>query len=106
MESDDTSTRDKTRMREENGVIDGVRLTIEDHGILCAVLDIVGDGWGQGYVVTLGESNCYIAIRSILEALGVDSWEKLQGQSVRMKMKDGLIESIGHIYKDRWSERT
>lgn len=91
---------------EENGVIAETQLGIEDHGILVAMVAIRFEGTEQGYVVTLGAENCYIALRSILVALEVNSWEDLKGVAVRAQREKGLITRIGHIYKDQWSKQT
>lgn len=91
---------------EENGIIREVNLEIEDHGILVADVQISFDGTEQGYIVSLTESNTYIAIRSILEAVGKNSWENLPGTAIRVQREKGMIRRIGHTYKDQWSKRT
>lgn len=44
------------------------------------------------------------AISQILETIGVDSWEKLPGQYIRIK-DNGLgktIDEIGNLMEDKW----
>lgn len=44
-----------------------------------------------------------IAIMRILETVGVDSWEDLTGQYIRIKDNGfGPINEIGHIMEDKW----
>ena len=47
----------------------------------------------------------YGAIIELMKAVGVDSWEMLKGQYVRVEFSnylDGKILRIGHITKDQW----
>jgi len=37
-----------------------------------------------------------------LQIAGADSWEKIKGKTIRVSIKDGLIDGIGHIVKDDW----
>lgn len=91
----------------------------EEHGCLTARLFLKGDGWGcslGGYCLDYwfarpgrktGEyklSDGYGAIIELMKALGVDSWERLKGQLVRVETQGwgGHIVRIGHIMKDQW----
>jgi hypothetical protein len=38
----------------------------------------------------------------VLETVGVDSWEKLPGKSIRVDADWDKIHKIGHFIKDRW----
>lgn len=95
-----------------NAKIESTFLGREDHGIMTFVLDLVGEGWGQGFGTYSmdtynGEKRVptlfgMAIIMGILDTLEVDSWEKLKGQIVRYKRKSGRIVAIGHIYKEKW----
>ena len=55
----------------------------------------LGTAWGMSYITRL------------LEAVGVDEWEKLKGKYVRVKREagwNGQILGVGHIIDDKWFE--
>lgn len=90
-------------------------LGIEDHGIMTFSLMMEWGGSGQGfggYALDgrggeIGHAKSILAIRKILETIGVDSWEKVKGQLVRIKKDseyNGSIKAIGHIINDQWFE--
>ena len=106
----------------ENAKIDSTFLGINDHGIFDAWLHMSGDGWGCGFggysldgpikidgkfshrEDTEGIVGEYV--RQVLETVGVDSWEKLKGQHIRVKTEGlgGGILAIGNLIKDKWFE--
>jgi hypothetical protein len=89
---------------EENGIIESTSLFLDN--FFAFTIDIAFDGSGQGYQVTLGDSNACVAIRSVLEALEVERWENLPGKACRVRRDNkGYIDVIGHIYKNKWSKR-
>jgi hypothetical protein len=53
-----------------------------------------------GYVLG-GEWGCQF-IRSILETVGVESWEALPGKYIRVERDYLKIYRIGHIIKESW----
>lgn len=102
-----------------NGRISSTSLGIQDHGILTFWLYLEWHGAGQGlggYVLDGPDKDNrgyrpgwglgLTCIRKILETVGVDEWEKLKGQLVRIKLNGGWGSSeppeIGHIIEDRW----
>ena len=42
------------------------------------------------------------AIRAALKVCDTNEWEKLAGQSVRVKLERGRIVAIGHFLKEEW----
>lgn len=100
-----------------NAKIRSTMFGIEDHGCMTFFLFLEWPGAGQGlggFSLDQGKRGgneregcgaAIIAIRSILETVGVDKWESLPGTLVRLKV-DGLGSSrppiIGHIMEDRW----
>ena len=101
-------------IEEENGLIAGTFLGVEDHNILTFNLSFdfgnSAQGFG-GYAFDrhIQETNTRIgtafgttAIRRILDTLEVSRWEDIKGTYARIRRKEGLIESIGHIVKDQW----
>ena len=93
----------------ENGRIESTFLGIEDHGILTFMIRIGFDGTSHGFggyaLDGGGPTNGFaaVSIRRLLEAIGVDSWEKLAGSFIRARRDDrGQIESVGHIVNERW----
>ena len=87
----------------------------EEHGCLTAELFIEGSGWVctyGGYCLDhwcsdVGEhesTDGYGAIIELMKTLEVESWEKLNGQYVRVETTGwgGNITKIGHLMKDKW----
>jgi hypothetical protein len=108
---------ERTDMETVNARISGTMLGIEDHGILTFFIYLEWPGAGQGLGgFALDQHNRqtkerdgwglgFVAIRKILETVGVDKWESLPKTLVRLKV-DGLGSSrppiIGHILEDKW----
>lgn len=94
-------------MEIQNGIIKSVQIHIEDHGILTAWLHIE-HGWGNqgfgGYGLYYPDKpdNMGKFIWRCLETLEVHDWSELRGKTLRIKIDDGLIRSIGHIIRDQW----
>ena len=96
-----------------NAKIANTMLGIEDHGILTFSLSMTWDSCGQGfggYALDQGagkssSGKCMLSIRKILETVGVEKWEDLKGQLVRIKKSSeftGSIDEIGHIIDNKW----
>ena len=103
-------------MHIENGKIRDTMLGIEDHGIMTCWLSLdfssAGQGFG-GYAMDsfsreqkgrIGDGKSIMAIRKILETVGVEKWEDLKGKYVRVKRSTafGKIDAIGHIVEEKW----
>ena len=97
----------------KNAMIESTMLGIEDHGILTATLTLDYGGSGQGFGLygfdhtkRNGEpcATSFAArfIREVLETVGVDEWEKLPGQRIRVIATDSKVEAIGHFIKNKW----
>ena len=87
-----------------NAVVTKVSLGYEDHGIPTCFLFLQHEKGSQGFG---GYDLRYYGIDfilQILKAVGVDTWEGLQGKSVRVKESDGRLSAIGHFIEDRWFE--
>lgn len=98
-------------MDEKNAIITNAEIFIEDHGHLTAMLYLdYGDSGAQGFGgyglqhnLTKNEKNyAGIFIRRVLEIVGVDSWDKLVGKTLRVRASHERIYAIGNIVKDRW----
>ena len=100
-------------MEIKNAIIESVRITNEDHGLLSAWIDLDYGGMHQpfgGYSLYLPKgfkhhrllSSAGHFIFRTMEVAGVTEWGKLPGKTVRVSIADGLIHSIGHIVKDDW----
>jgi len=100
-----------------NAKISNTMLGIEDHGIMTFSLTMMFDGCGQGFGGycldggggKTGHAKSIIAIRRILETVGVDKWEDLKDKLVRIKKESsnpsvygGSLDEIGHIMDDKW----
>lgn len=89
----------------KNAKITGTSLGIEDHGIMTSHLYLEWDGAciGFGGYVLSGESGIAY-IEEILNVVGVNSWEELKGQYVRVEI-GGIgtkATRIGNLIKDKW----
>lgn len=100
-----------------NAKIAGTILGIE-RGILTFMIDLEWSWGGQGlggYALdgwnlatnsrNIGHGPGIIAIRRILETVGVEAWEDLPGTLVRAKIGElgtGDPPIIGHIIDDKW----
>jgi hypothetical protein len=89
-----------------NAIIKRTFLGIEDHGIFTAVITLDYGSSQQGFGQHNLEFKDYgIAyLRKILEAVGVNEWEELQGQTVRVKCEHTKVYAIGNIIQDKWFE--
>ena len=90
-----------------NAILGRAWIGIEDHGCLTCVLQLNGDGSTQGFggrrLDGSGDNYAGPKIRALLDALEVDSWDRVKGQAVRVRRDaGGMITAIGHIVKDRW----
>lgn len=98
--------------------ISATSLGMEDHGIMTFFIHLEWHGGGQGAggfgidgydpetkERSIGYGPAIVAIRKILEVVGVSTWEQLKGQLVRAKV-GGLGSSrapiIGNILEDKW----
>ena len=106
-----------TTQETENAIIEGTMLGIEDHGILTAFVNVKGKGWGQGFggfshdhgaTKPIGHASLATFVRGVLDALGVETWERLKGVTCRVRWNEGKwngsISAIGHIVEDKWFE--
>ena len=101
----------------KNAIIKSTSLGTEDHFILSAWVHLdyeSGDQRFGGYALDgqpekrepgygrTPHANCGLFIARVLEVVGVDSWEKLPGKSVRVRADSAKVEAIGHFLKDEW----
>jgi len=97
-----------------NGKITHTHLGFEDHGFLTWSIGVEDEHTSQGFGnVICGEYNKklgysvgtkYMAdcIAHILHTVGVDTWEELKGQHIRVKREGGRIAAIGNFMEDKW----
>jgi len=95
-----------------NAQIESTMLGYEDHGILTISLTLdFGEGSVQGFGgYSLGSRNnsdgkaLHRHLTEILKVVGVDTWEELQGQYIRVKKEgiDSRITAIGNLLEDKW----
>lgn len=100
----------------ENAQIARTFLGVEDHGMMSFSLYMQGEGWGQSFGnISLdgfnrqlnkreGWANGFVLVRSILEAVGVQSWEDLKGKYCRIKREEGMIVAVGHVMNNKWAD--
>lgn len=102
--------------RIENAKITGTTLGTEDHGIFTAYVHCSGPGWGCGFggyaldqwneakQERIGTAYGLEFIKRILSTVGVENWEQLKGQHIRVETEGlgGGIRRIGHLLEDKW----
>lgn len=103
-------------MNEEikNAIISSVSLDTGDRGLLTGWMHLDYGGSGQGFGghclylpkdfkhhTNKGDFAGHFIFRC-MEIADVTAWDKIKGKTVRVKIVNGLIESIGHIVKDDW----
>ncbi len=82
-----------------------------DHGIMhCSLVVEYGDGSTQGFASyglfypsrqeILGIGGHYI--HRLMNVAGVESWSKMVGRPVRVKVDHGIIVAIGHFASENW----
>ena len=102
----------------ENAKITSVSLTMADHGCLTywIFLEMNGGGCGYGgYSIGTGylgaksdefkgSSAGLAAMMQIMNVIGVDKWEDLEGKYCRVVTEGwgSTIDTIGNIIKDQW----
>ncbi len=88
----------------KNARIENASLGFEDHGILTAFLTLdYGNGGGQGFGgFTLDGIYCAEFIKKVLKIVGVEKWEELKGEYIRVKAEHVKIHAIGNILEDKW----
>lgn len=99
-----------------NAKITSVSLSMADHGCLTFWVTLTGGGWGVsvgGYVIGKGYlgsdsfegcASGIEAIMRIMDTVGVEKWEDLKGQYVRVKSEGwgSTIHTIGNVLEDKW----
>lgn len=101
----------------KNAKITGTMLGYEDHGILSCFLYLQYEHSNQGFgghsldkpmfidgKFSHREGTAYgmIYIGRILNIVGVNKWEDLKGQYIRVMASNSKVHKIGHYLKDVW----
>jgi hypothetical protein len=98
----------------QNAKIVGTMLGYEDHGVLTAMVTLDFGGSVQGFggyffqnyneVTKRQEGTAFGVefIASVLKTVGVDTWEQLKGQHVRVDRDGHEIRRIGHLIENKW----
>lgn len=99
-----------------NAKITGTMLGFEDHGIMTFFIYLEWDGAGigfGGYALDqydkaldrrVGVGYSLDLLKEIMEVVGVEKWEDLKGQYVRVESEGwgGKALAIGNLLKDKW----
>lgn len=102
--------------RIENAKITNTFLGREDHGVMTFYITVEFGGGGCSYggysldgYDKITKKRVYStkgmqAICEVLDTVGVNSWEKLKGQYIRIENEGlgGTITKIGNLIKDEW----
>ncbi len=91
-------------MHWENMRIKSTYLGYEDHGIFTCILDCQTEGSGQGFGCRVLNEPLALKnfIEGVLKVVGVDSWEKVAGQLIRVSRVErfGVIVAIRPVVRD------
>ncbi len=95
--------------------ITGTAITFKEHGVLTFHIFFEGQATGGigGYVIGHGYLGAekftasvsgLVAMMHIMNTVGVETWEELKGQYVRIVDPGlgGVVTKIGNIIKDKW----
>lgn len=99
-----------------NAKITSTSITMAEHGCLTFWITVEDGGWGVsigGYSIGHGylgsdEFHGYgpglEAIMRIMDVVGVDKWEDLNGKYIRVESNGWgrTVKKIGHITNDKW----
>lgn len=102
----------------ENAKITSVDLSMADHGVICLVMGLDGNGWGcvyGGYVLGHGYLGCdydYFdgsaegmeSIIRIMDVVGCNKFNDMEGKIIRAATKGwgDSIKIIGNVIEDNW----
>lgn len=96
----------------KNAIVTAATLSTADHGVLSGWLMLDYGGSGQGFgghalaVLTslrdVLDSPNYAGsfVVGCMRACGVTEFNECVGKSIRVRIRNGLVEAIGHIVKD------
>ena len=100
-----------------NAKIESARIEREDHGIMTCFLSLNYGGASQGFggygldepvrkdgefIGRRGTAYGMEFIIRILDTVGVDRWDQLVGQHIRVEQNNTKAYRIGHITEDKW----
>ena len=102
----------------KNATITRTMLGVEDHGIFTFMLTLDYGGTGQGaggYSLDefvkdesagrgrrVGTAYGMDLIMAVLKVVGVEKWEDLKGEHIRVRCEHVKVHAIGHFLKDEW----
>jgi hypothetical protein len=100
----------------ENAKITGVRIGVEDHGILTMFIDLNGAGWGVsygGYAMDeydqlqksrIGHAMLAQSVIELCAVFEVSDIQQLVGMACRVDTEGlgGRAQRIGHFMESRW----
>ncbi len=89
--------------REDHGILTFV-IHVEFGGCCCGIGFYALDHYDRELTKRVFSPKSMEAISRILETVGVDSWEELQGKYIRIKEKGWgqTIDEIGNLMDDKW----
>lgn len=103
-------------MEIENAQISSVSISMADHGVLTFRIFIKGHSWGcslgnfmngvghLGAKEWRGNGSAIVAMMKIMDTVGVEKWEDLEGKYVRVKSEGwgSTMHCIGNLIEDKW----
>lgn len=102
----------------KNAKIESTMLGVEAHGILTCYLTLnyadssyqTFGGYALDEVIELngefshreGSKLGMKFLEHTLKVVGVDTWEELKGNHIRVSINNGIIHAIGNLLEDKW----
>lgn len=98
-----------------NAKIESTRIGNDDHGSLDIYVFVDHECGHQGFggwALYLPKGFTHHEMNSIaghhlwriMEIADVETWDKLPGEAIRVRIENGFIVAIGHIVKEDWYE--
>jgi hypothetical protein len=103
-------------MEIKNVQISKVSISMADHGLLTFTIFVKGNSLGcslgnymngvghLGAKEWKGNGSAIVAMMKIMDTVGVNKWEDLEGKYVRVKLDgyDSTMHCIGNLIEDKW----
>ena len=90
--------------REDHGIMTFMIFVKFDKGTQCGIGGYALDSYDKNLKKRVFKANSMEAISKILDVVGVDEWNKLNGSYIRIKDNGwgSTIDEIGNLMEDKW----
>ena len=90
--------------REDHGIMTFMIFVKFDKGTQCGIGGYALDSYDKNLKKRVFKENSMEVISKILDVVGVDEWDKLNGSYIRIKDNGwgSTIDEIGNLMEDKW----